>query len=762
MAIPHGVVHFIIMCNFCNLLCLCHVYLSNTLSHDIHVTFYQVSSHQRCFNINMEKKQRIVITGAGPTALGVAYRLYELGVLRSKTQVVILEQTSEAGGLASSYRDENGFLWDNGGHVIFSHYPYYDHVLNKAVPEWENHIRAAYAYMMGSSGKRRFVPYPVQNSIHLFDKEEQEKALKGLEEIVGHPKYKNVTNFDEWLVNNFGEGLCEVFMRKYNRKVWTVDPSEMNSLWMGERVAVPNVEAIKDKISRAKMGLKEAKDTKWGPNSYFRYPRYGGTGAIWKGVANLIPQGWFHYNKRLTKIDSNMKMVHVQDSSNSNNRQAFHYDYLISTAPLDILLQMISDPQKSKVSRNSTHFVHSCSHIIGIGLSGHPPDYLANKSWIYFPDSDSPFYRVTVLSNYADDMVSNPRRQWSLMCEVAQPKMSHDPAYEKENVIENTVTALVNYGFIKRERVISKYYRYLDHGYPVPFLKREELLRPTQLWLESRAIYSRGRFGGWRYEVGNQDHSFMQGVELADLIMLGLPEETYPNPNLVNSMKGSDRALSCTPPLPVGPELEFVVSRYRENLEWLDSYADHCHIYDKGGIAMNVAFHQWESLPNVGREAHTYLYHIITNYHHLADVTVFVQGSIKEHREFVYKNLSTYVEETKKKGFSFALLRPLRDWGSIHYVGKWRVERERGLMHPAKLETIGEFWESIFGSPHPDSALSSLCGFFGVSKHHILIHPKSFYESIISYVNTHVNPEEGHYLERIWPSIFSEIYKSSE
>ena len=30
-------------------------------------------------------------------------------------------------------------------------------------------------------------------------------------------------------------------MRKYNRKVWTVDPTEMNSVWVGERVAVPDM-----------------------------------------------------------------------------------------------------------------------------------------------------------------------------------------------------------------------------------------------------------------------------------------------------------------------------------------------------------------------------------------------------------------------------------------------------------------------------------------------------------------------------------------
>ena len=458
--------------------------------------------HEECFKVDLEKKQRIVIIGAGPTGLGVAYRLYELGVLCSKTQVVILEQTNEPGGLSSSYRDEHGFLWDNGGHVIFSHYPYYDRVLDNAVSEWKYHHRAAYVYMMGSSGKRRFIPYPVQNSIHLLDKEEQDKALRGLEEMLRHSKHKNASNFDEWLVNNFGEGLCEVFLRKYNRKVWTVDPREMNSLWMDEHIAVPNIETIKTKASRTEMEVNdEAQDTKWGPNSLFQYPRYGSTGAIWKGVANMLPQGWFHYHKRLTRIDSSMKKVHVQDSKDSTITHTFHYDYLISTAPLDVLLQSISDIQECKVNKNFNNFVHSHTHIVGIGLKGSPPDFLANKTWIYFPDSDSPFHRVTVLSNYGDDMVPMPGKQWSLMCEVTQPQTSHSVAYQEDNVIESTLTSLVSYGFIKRANVVSKYYRYLNHGRPVPVVRREELLGPIQSWLEFRGIYSRGCFGGWRCEV---------------------------------------------------------------------------------------------------------------------------------------------------------------------------------------------------------------------------------------------------------------------
>ncbi|KAG1674943.1 hypothetical protein FOA52_014737 [Chlamydomonas sp. UWO 241] len=38
-----------------------------------------------------------------------------------------------------------------------------------------------------------------------------------------------------------------------------------------------------------------------------------------------------------------------------------------------------------------------------------------------------------------------------------------------------------------------------------------------------------------------------------------------------------------------------------------------------------------EALPNIGREAHTYLHHIVSRYADLADLTIFVQGDPYDH-----------------------------------------------------------------------------------------------------------------------------------
>ena len=96
--------------------------------------------------------------------------------------------------------------------------------------------------------------------------------------------------------------------------------------------------------------------------------------------------------------------------------------------------------------------------------------------------------------------------------------------------MERTVTGLGNVGLLTaqaRERIESRFELSVDYGYPVPCLERDLALRTIQPWLEARDIHSRGRFGGWKYEVGNMDHSVMQGVEWAERMVLKHLEKIY-------------------------------------------------------------------------------------------------------------------------------------------------------------------------------------------------------------------------------------------
>ena len=698
---------------------------------------------------------KIIIIGAGPTGLGAAHQLYELSKAFPNISVTILERSEKPGGLAASERDDQGFLWDMGGHVVFSHYDYFDYTLDRTVKEWNRRQRAAYTFMKGSDNKQRFIPYPVQNNIEVMDKVDQQKCLLGLEEIVQNPVKEKPANFDQWLVRNFGTGLCEVFMRKYNRKVWTVDPTEMNSVWVGERVAVPDIAKIKLKIAEYGNGT-SAEDSAWGLNNVFRFPTYNGTGGIWEAVAERLPRDWFKFHHKVTGINIDTNSITVEIDSQLGVVQEFQFNSLITTVPLDIFINMTNGGNGSleNMKELSSQLVYSHTHVIGIGLKGQPPQTLVNKSWMYFPDSDSPFYRITVFSSYSDDHVPNPGNQWSLMCEAAEPKTNSSPEQWTEDYLINATTeALISYGFITSKMVVSKFYRRLGHGYPVPSINREMILQKVQPWLESKSIFSRGRFGGWRYEVANQDHSFMQGVEVIDRLLRGIPEDTYFEPNLVNSRRNTGRFFNEKL-----LDYEFVIAHYNENLDWLAPIANHTHVYHKGNDLqpppLPLLFNAWERLSNVGRESHTYLYHIINNYDTLPEVTVFLQGDGQElSDELCFRHPMDYIYNIKKNVVCKVQQR-LSDWGRIPHYGKWLEMLNNGIIRRANL-TLGEFFEELFGYPHPVDFPSCPRGCFSATRDMIKKHPIEFYRKAISFVNDHTNPEEGHYFERLWPTIFS-------
>ena len=67
----------------------------------------------------------------------------------------------------------------------------------------------------------------------------------------------------------------------------------------------------------------------------------------------------------------------------------------------------------------------------------------------------------------------------------------------------------------------------VPYSYPVPTLGRDAALAVIQPWLAEHDIFSRGRFGAWRYEIGNTDHSVMMGVEVVDHLINGAPETTW-------------------------------------------------------------------------------------------------------------------------------------------------------------------------------------------------------------------------------------------
>lgn len=72
------------------------------------------------------------------------------------------------------------------------------------------------------------------------------------------------------------------------------------------------------------------------------------------------------------------------------------------------------------------------------------------------------------------------------------------------------------------------------------------MLKEALPLLKKDGIWSRGRFGSYKYEVANQDHSLMLGVEAVDNILFGTQELSLEFPNIVNPRKNTELVYNTT------------------------------------------------------------------------------------------------------------------------------------------------------------------------------------------------------------------------
>ncbi len=452
---------------------------------------------------------KYLIIGAGPTGLGAADRLRELG----QDDFLVLERGTHVGGLSASFTDTAGFTWDLGGHVVFSHFEHFDRMLADLLgDDVLHHQREAWIRMA-----QTWVPYPFQNNIRRLPPELVWECVQGLLAVAGNGSNgkRPPAHFREWIDASFGAGIARLFMLPYNFKVWAHPAETMSHRWIGERVSVVDVPRVLKNIILGR------DDVSWGPNRTFAFPLAGGTGEIYRRLAARFTDR-VHLGRPVVGVDP------LQKTATTDDGQRIGYERLLTTMPLDRFVLDVAGGLPDAVRDAAARLKHNGALIAGIGVAGHRPD---SKCWMYFPETDCPFYRVTNFHNYSPRNTPDPDgmvpRHRALMTEVSFS--GHKPE-DQAGHLDRAVAGLTASGLLEpgeASRVVSTWEARLDYAYPIPCLERDAALAVIQPELEARDVFSRGRFGGFRYEVGNMDHSVMQGVQWAERMVLGSPETVY-------------------------------------------------------------------------------------------------------------------------------------------------------------------------------------------------------------------------------------------
>ena len=299
-------------------------------------------------------------------------------------------------------------------------------------------------------------------------------------------------------------------MRPYNTKVWAVPPEHMSASWIAERVSVVDYRRA---LRNVLLGLDDAG---WGPNNTFRFPRSGGTGEIYRRIAGGLG-AHLHYDSELVGLDTERRQLTFSDGRTAE------YDALVSTMPIDRLVAAIADCP-SEVREAAAALEHNGAWVVGVGYERPLED---DRSWLYFADPEVPFYRVTNFAKYAAANVpsADTARYSSYMSETAY---SQRMPRQREGLEQSVLDALVTTGLADPEAPIATVHTIdIEHAYPIPTRDRDAALAVVQPWLMAHDVYSRGRFGSWRYEIGNMDHAAKMGIDAAHLLLEGRPEELW-------------------------------------------------------------------------------------------------------------------------------------------------------------------------------------------------------------------------------------------
>lgn len=467
-----------------------------------------------------------IVIGAGPTGLSAAYHLGEDSIL--------LEQNKRVGGWCRSM-EAGGFTFDYAGHIMFSNEPYvhqlYQMLLGDNV-HWQD--REAWIY-----SKNVYTRYPFQGALYGLPPNVIKECIVGaiesrygalkpaakkggakangkskkgaichgdvkdccadgimeasapLVESKGEPK-----NFEEFIYKVWGAGIAKHFAIPYNRKLWAVPLTEMETSWLGGRVPLPDLEEMIE-------GALSPVPKPMGPNARFGYPLRGGFQKLMDGWVPHL-KGDVRLNSRVVKVSPREHTVTLSDGT------VLRYDRLISTMPLPVLVRQLGDEAPKSIRDAAGKLRHVSVRCVHIGVGR---ENLTEKHWIYYPE-DTVFHRIFVQGNASP--YCNPPGGFGLTCEITYS--AHKPLpCDGDELVRRCIEDCHKVGiFQKDDPIWATAQCDMPHAYVVYDHNRKAAVERIREWMADHDILLSGRYSEWEYY--NSDHAFIAGKKAAEQV----------------------------------------------------------------------------------------------------------------------------------------------------------------------------------------------------------------------------------------------------
>jgi hypothetical protein len=192
---------------------------------------------------------------------------------------------------------------------------------------------------------------------------------------------------------------------------------------------------------------------------------------------------------------------------------------------------------------------------------------------------------------------------------------------------------------------------------------------------------------------------------------------------------------------------ELVIAKYDRDYSWIKNINPEIKItvYKKGRQGLNPNEILIE--PHVGRDVHTFFYHLYNRYDSLSDVTFFSQ-------DYPFDHVSNYIDIINgDKSFWDLNARQHNDGGCWFFCTQYNILEcdVNGVPHHPGLD-LKTMWEKLFDSECPQTFYFTPTGHFAITKTQAHKIPRLYLKHVLDILeNFPTSPWE---IERLEPYIF--------
>jgi protoporphyrinogen oxidase len=449
--------------------------------------------------------QNIVIIGAGPAGLTAAYELSKHG----KTGI-ILEADNVVGGIARTV-ERDGYRFDIGGHRFFTKVTQIEKLWDEMLGEpMLDRPRMSRIYYGG-----KFYDYPLKATNALKNMGLVNAATcmlsYGWARLFPNADPKN---YEEWVTNQFGAKLFNMFFRSYTEKVWGIPCREIGADWAAQRIKGLSLgEAVRNALFGQK---KDGGIVKTLINT-FRYPRLG-PGQLWEACAKTVQErGWeIRMQTKATEVHLEAGAVtSVTATHLRGHSEVLPATHVFSSMPLRSLLRVMTPPPPADVLQAANELAYR--DFLTVVLVIDKPEVFPDN-WIYIHAPEVRMGRIQNFKSWSPEMVPDPTKA-CLGLEYFVNEGDDLWCMEDDDLVQLGYRELTKIG-LANGNLVKGYVVRMPKAYPVYDTGYQERLDKIRAFLGTiDDLFCVGRNGQHRYN--NQDHSMATAIIAARNVALG-------------------------------------------------------------------------------------------------------------------------------------------------------------------------------------------------------------------------------------------------